>query len=324
MVGMTAILVVAAIAVTGAVIARVTWRRPADERHSIQSHQQTLDTLRSMADRRPGAPRDGAPSTPARPKSHGGHVQTGATPPAPVAAPPPRPAPARSGAARAGSARSGSARAPSSGGAVGDELVFVDDGLRAGPRGDGSPRISPLVSVKGLHRADRIDRLTRGRHGGGGGRLLPAAAAVVVLGIVVAVAVALAPSHHGTPQARAKPPRTKASGHVTHDQPPVTTQPQVQPTTSTSVTADYGAPSTGYTVNVDATGLCWVDATQQSSGAVVWTGTLQPGQTQAIAASGSLTLRLGAANDVSVTLNGVPVVLPTGFHSPFDMRFDAA
>ena len=62
---------------------------------------------------------------------------------------------------------------------------------------------------------------------------------------------------------------------------------------------------------------------RSSTGHVVWTGTLQTGQTQAIPATGSLVVRLGAANDVTVTLNGEPVVLPTGFQSPFDMSFQA-
>jgi hypothetical protein len=48
------------------------------------------------------------------------------------------------------------------------------------------------------------------------------------------------------------------------------------------------------------------------------------GQSQSVPATGSLILRLGAPEDVSVTLNGSPVVLPTGYQSPFDMRFTAA
>jgi hypothetical protein len=303
MVGMTAILVVAAIAVVGAVIARVTWRRPADERHSIQSHQQTLDTLRSMADRRPGSPGNGASAPPARP-------------------PAARPAPARSGAARAGTSRSGPVRAStSSGGAGHEELVFVDDAGASAPRPDGSPRISPLASTKGLHRAGGRDRLAWGRDRGIVGRVVPVMAAVVVLAVVVGVALALAPSHHASP--RATSPSTKASGHVAH-QTTSSVPAQVQPTTSTSSSAVYGAPSSNYTVSFVATGPCWVDATVASTGAVVWTGTLQTGQTQAVPATSSLNVRLGAANDVSVTLNGVPVVLPTGFQSPFDMRFQAA
>ena len=48
---MTAVLVVGAIAVIGAVVARVTWRQVADERQSVRHHQQTLETLRHVSDR---------------------------------------------------------------------------------------------------------------------------------------------------------------------------------------------------------------------------------------------------------------------------------
>src|ERR1700733_8497568 len=105
--GMTAVLVVGAIAVVGAVFARVTGRRPADERHSIESHQQTLETLRAMSNRRPaGRDQSGGPSS-----------DTG---PGPALRPPPvRPGPLHAGPARAGSTRSspprpGAVRAPAS------------------------------------------------------------------------------------------------------------------------------------------------------------------------------------------------------------------
>jgi hypothetical protein len=204
---------------------------------------------------------------------------------------------------------------------VRQELVFVDEaGSR--DRTEGSPRISPLTPAKGLHGLGRMDRRSRARSGRLG-RVVPVAAVVVVLGLVVGVAVALAPSHHVTPQAHGTTPRTKSSGQVSHHQTTSTVPAQVQATSSTANTAAYIAPSTSYTVNLAATGLCWVDATEASTGAVLWTGTLQTGQSRAIAATGSLVLRLGAANDVNVTLNGEPVVLPTGFRSPFDMRFGA-
>ncbi len=99
--GMIAVLVVGAIAVVGAVVARVTWRRPGDERHSIQSHQQTLETLRSMADRRTGGLRDAAPGP--GPDSRGSaaprtaRARAGASP-----SRPPTPVAARSGAGRLG------------------------------------------------------------------------------------------------------------------------------------------------------------------------------------------------------------------------------
>jgi hypothetical protein len=117
-----------------------------------------------------------------------------------------------------------------------------------------------------------------------------------------------------------KKPKTSARGR-TH--PTTTVPPEVEPTASTAGTAAYGVPSTSYTVGIQATGLCWVEATQASNGNVVWTATLTPGQSHTIPASGNLILRLGAANDVSVTMNGEPVAFPPGFHSPFDMSFNA-
>jgi len=201
----------------------------------------------------------------------------------------------------------------------------VDDaGASAEPRPEGPPRISPLTSAKGLHRRNPVDRWTGRRHTGALGRVLPVVAAVAVLGIVVGAAVALAPSHHAPPRAGATTPLTKAAGHVRHRPTNVTVPAQLQPTTSTASSATYGAPSTSYTVTLVATGLCWVDATKTSTGAVVWTGTLQTGQSQAITGNGSMTVRLGAANDVTIRLNRVPVVLPTGFRSPFDLSFEAA
>jgi hypothetical protein len=146
-------------------------------------------------------------------------------------------------------------------------------------------------------------------------------AAAVILGAVVGVAVVLAPSHHVPPSSHLsalKKPKTSARGK-TH--PTITVPPEVEPTASTADTAAYGTPSTSYTLGIQATGPCWVEATEVSSGKVVWTGTLTPGQSHSIPASGNLLLRLGAANDVSVTMNGEPIVLPTGFHSPFDMSF---
>ena len=156
-----------------------------------------------------------------------------------------------------------------------------------------------------------------------GSRVLPVVVAVVVLGVVVGVAVALAPSHH-PPAGRRSDSRHTTTTHTTHPQTTVALPPQVRPTTSTAATASYGAPSTGYTVGLQATGPCWVEATETSTGKVAWTGTLVTGQTQSIAATGNLLLRLGAANDVNITLNGEAVLLPTGFQSPFNMTFQSA
>ena len=148
--------------------------------------------------------------------------------------------------------------------------------------------------------------------------------AVVILGAVVATALVLAPSHHVPPHPDRSALRKPKTSHGTKTHPTITVPPEVEPTASTAVTAAYAAPSTNYTVGIQATGLCWVEATQASNGNVVWTATLTSGQSHSIPASGNLVLRLGAANDVTVTMNGEPVAFPPGFHSPFDVSFNTA
>jgi hypothetical protein len=321
---MTAVAVVAAIAVVGAVVARVTWRRPADERHSIQSHQQTLDTLRAMADRRSVVQRDGTPAPPSD-ATTGSPTRMSRARPGPAHAGQGPPGPTRSGQAPSGPVRSGSVRAPTSPPSNGNgrhDLVFMDDaGPAAEPR-PGAPARSPVLTLPGLPRS------ARGGHGrttlprGTAARLLPAVAAVCVLGLVAGLAVTLAPSHpRDTSASHRSGTRPKSKTGVTDPHTTVTAPPEVQPTTSAPGSASYAAPSTGYTVALRATGPCWVEATATSTGDVVWTGTLATGQSQSIPATGSLFVRLGAANDVGVTLNGEPVLFPTGFQSPFDMTF---
>jgi hypothetical protein len=308
MVGMAAVFVVAAIVVVGAVVARVTWRRPADERHSIQSHQQTLATLRSMADRRADGPRD-------RADGPGPDARSGA------AVRPTRP---RSGPVHAASTRPGSVRAPVSRPSAGNghhELVFTDEAPAA--PSPGSNDRGP-AQVLGLGRALPRSGLIRG--GGSRGRrsrqggVRVVAAGVVLVAVVVGVAVALAPSHHDG----AAPPTThqpKTTTRVTRPPTTVPPPPELRATTASSTTADYAVPSADYTVSLQATGLCWVEATEVATGNVVWTGTLASGQSRSVPATGNLFLRLGAADDVTVAVNGEPVVLPAGFHSPFNMSF---
>jgi hypothetical protein len=329
---MTAVVVVAAIVVVGAVVARVTWRRPADERHSIQIHQQTLDTLRSMADRRSGSVAD-RPVGSGRDHNGGAVVRPSRERPAPAHA-----APARG--ERAGSVRTGPGRAPAppaSNGHSGNGLVFVDDAtVSSTTRSDESARATALALSRTMPRAGRPHRRSRGLRSGGlggglrsggrrrgvGQRLVPLVGAVVVLGIVVGLAVALAPTHNSSGLPRQATHTPKKVTHVSHTPPTTAPPPELQPSSGSSATsAVYVAPSTPYTVDLRATGLCWVQATEPSTGNVVWTGTLEPGQTRAIPGAGSLFLRLGAADDVTVSVNGEQVLMPTGFQSPFDMNF---
>jgi hypothetical protein len=56
---------------------------------------------------------------------------------------------------------------------------------------------------------------------------------------------------------------------------------------------------------------------------VLWTGTIEAGESQQISATGSLLVRLGA-DDVVVSLDGKPVTLPAAHQSPFDVTFQSA
>jgi hypothetical protein len=66
---------------------------------------------------------------------------------------------------------------------------------------------------------------------------------------------------------------------------------------------------------------CWVEVTSGSgpSAPLLFTGTLPAGASQSVSSSGTVWMRLGAAYNVSVTVNGVPVTLPSPHLSPFDV-----
>jgi hypothetical protein len=71
-------------------------------------------------------------------------------------------------------------------------------------------------------------------------------------------------------------------------------------------------------------GPCWVDATSSSSGATLFAGALRPGAQQSLNATGPVTVIIGAPTVLAVSVDGSPVALPTGFRTPFTMRFVTA
>jgi Domain of unknown function (DUF4115) len=152
-------------------------------------------------------------------------------------------------------------------------------------------------------------------------------AAVGVLAIGGAVAGVLSTGHSRNPTG-AKSGTTHVSHPMTapgHSPPPTTAAATsaLAPTAPTAFSATYAAPSSAYTVVIDASAQCWVMATDPSTGHVVWTGTIAGGQSHALSVSGDLTVQLGAPTDASVTMNGQHVELPTGFRSPFSLAFQA-
>jgi hypothetical protein len=72
------------------------------------------------------------------------------------------------------------------------------------------------------------------------------------------------------------------------------------------------------------TGECWVDVTNPATGAVLFTTTLQSGQSHAISATGPVTVIAGAPGAFAATVNGAPVTLPPGNQAPFTLTFQTA
>jgi hypothetical protein len=96
-------------------------------------------------------------------------------------------------------------------------------------------------------------------------------------------------------------------------------------TTKTSISTSAGAATysvgvSTYNIVITASGLCWVDAVDASSGNAIFSGTVQPGAIQVIHATGATNVTVGASF-ASMTANNIPVVLPTPFQVPFTATF---
>jgi hypothetical protein len=102
-----------------------------------------------------------------------------------------------------------------------------------------------------------------------------------------------------------------------------TTQPtQFAPVSTNSAGATYAPPAASYTLVVSTTnGRCWIEVKSMADGSVLAADTIDAGSQQSVPAQGAVSLVLGAPGVASVTLNGVPVVFPTGSYSPLTLTF---
>jgi hypothetical protein len=350
---MTVVIVVVAIALGGAVIARVMWRQGSGERHSVREYQHTLETLAHISGREDDARAGGANTVPRAPDpGPAGAARAGDPAPAKVRTRQEVRQVVPDGPGETPAAGTGRSRRRSAPGTPPDtgrravaalaseatarrrqprpDLPGPAPGRRAGPdtpagpaeRGTGETPRPVLVfedTVAGPVLPDTASSLRPVDR-----RPWSFIAVVVVATALVAAAVALAVVELGG--SSPSPPHT-ASGAATHPHttvttPPATTAPVIQPATQTPGTATYQAPGPTYTVVVTAaTGECWVQARNPATGVVQWEGLLQQGSSQALPGSGPMEVELGAATASAMTLNGVPVALPVGFHSPFYATF---
>jgi len=338
MVVMTTVVLLGVMALVAAIVAGVTWHRGADERQSVQHHQHTLETLRTVADRRqqsvwpiPGRrgaatkggpaprppPESGRDSRPkgdrVSPRSDNGAARSKGS------------APARQGAVLArwprepttspASTRE-SAKVP---GAVRETVVFDDEAV------SGPSRTAPVSASASRRTAGRLPGAAEQARRDGRARVrrarIVAGTTVVLVGAVVGSVLVLGGSH--SPSHTTSPPSHPV---ITSGGVPTATVPsnEITPTAATAYSATYGAPSSSYTVAIGASAPCWVMATAGTTGKVVWTGTIAAGGSHSISASGTMVVRLGAPSDAAVTMNGRKVQLPTSFRSPLDLTFQAA
>jgi cytoskeletal protein RodZ len=149
---------------------------------------------------------------------------------------------------------------------------------------------------------------------------------VVVVVLLLAGTHTVKPTHHpaatGHPKSHTAHRRaTTATTTSTTVAPPVVSAPSA----TSANAATYSVGPASYTLVLSATTSdCWVDATNGSTGAVLYTGVLNPGQTQTVSASGPVSVVAGAPNAFGATVNGTAITLPAGFQAPFTLHFVAA
>ncbi len=193
---------------------------------------------------------------------------------------------------------------------------------------DASPEPVPATFMTGNE--DRVIHTINHRPRRIGG---PAAAvAAVLLLIVVLIITGLhsnTPKHPGRPATAATTtPTHPATGHhhATATTTSTTAPPAVSaPTTASAHAATYTVDASTYALNVAATtGECWVEVTNSTTGSVLFTATLQSGQSHAVSATGPVTVIAGAPAAFAATVNGAPVALPPGNQAPFTLNFQSA
>jgi Domain of unknown function (DUF4115) len=193
---------------------------------------------------------------------------------------------------------------------------------------DASPDPVPATFMTGNE--DRVIRSIDHRPRRLGG---PAAAVGAVLVLVLVLILTGLHSndgkHHGKSATAATTATTHPAATQHHHETTTTTTtsttapPSVSaPSAATAHRASYTVSDAAYSLNIAATtGECWVDVTNPATGAVLFTTTLQSGQSHTIAATGPVTVIAGAPEAFAATVDGAVVALPPGNQAPFTLNF---
>ncbi len=294
-----AVFVVIVLVVGGLVV--VLLRRPSSEDlHSVRKYHSALGTLEHLSER-VGSPAVRPTTRPDRPGAEG------VVPPIPVR---------------------GSEHFPD----PGAQVVFDDASL--------STRHLSGEGASGS-RADRAQRIaldSMNHRRRPGSVVLMVAALLLLFGVLAYVGShrsKASADHATTTTVTVRSTSRSGTGHSTRTagrrsgthttRPPATTVPARLVATTTSATgtaATYTVPFASYTITINASGLCWAQASTVATQATLWSGELTVGAVQNIPATGATALELGAP-PVTLSVNGIPVVLPAPLHTPFIATFAA-
>jgi hypothetical protein len=315
--------IVAAVVVVGVVAGMALRRRSQDDVHSVEHYHRQLHTLEEMRTHPSagGEAGNGEASFPASTFRVSTSPAVRLTEPGSSVVPPVPPPPV-----------------PNPGKAVAfDDSPDADGDAAADAEAEsnGRPASLPATFMTGkedpaMHAIDQRPR-----------RLAGPAAAVAAVAVLVAVLVATGlhsnrPGHKSgnvtaTTSHAATTVTTTRTG--THRNSPTrhatTTTTTAPPTVSapegvTANAATYRVADASYSLALGAdNGECWVSATDASTGKVLYTGTLFTGQSETLAATGSVTVVAGAPGAFTATVNDAAVALPPGAQAPFTLSFEA-
>jgi hypothetical protein len=225
---------------------------------------------------------------------------------------------------------------------LGDPLVFDDSHPREPSRREGSAQGAPSARAE---RAQRHALESMNRRPRRGITVMVAVVVVVVFATLALLGSGRSQTHHGQTGSATSPDsvtstsvaRTTASTSTTQarsarqgghpdrrgekPKPTPTTLPtRILAVSTTPGGATYPVSSNSYSVTVNASAPCWVLARTVSSGATLFTGTLEAGAARVIQATGAITVELGAPT-ASLSAENLPVVLPIPLHTPYVATF---
>jgi len=292
----------------------VTRRRARDDVHSVEGYHRQLHTLEEI-NTHPGSDQEGEKGErPSFPESaiRLSSMSTVRVMDGPAAVVPPVPPPPV---------------------ADPEKPVTFDD---AGPVTVPSPQSVGAVVQTNDRRQDRAMNLMNRRPRRLGAPAL-AVLAVVVLIVVLLITGSHTPknTHHGkgttghgstvtVHRSKSKGASGSKAQHHTHAPTTTTTTlPIVSDPQSVSANgATYDVSKTSYALSLLATsGPCWVDVTNQTTGATLFSGLLSSGQLKVVDATSPVTVVVGAPEVLGVAVDGMAVKIPAGYQTPYTMQF---